>query len=70
MKEKVSRSRIQDREERKSLCFDRKKRLAEMKETTKILRFGSMVLILGYDFIREVSQAPSDVWYTVKKFAF
>ncbi|CAL0334055.1 unnamed protein product [Lupinus luteus] len=42
-----------------------KKRLAEMKETTKILRFGSMVLILGSDFIREVSQAPSDVWVVV-----
>ncbi|KAE9612553.1 hypothetical protein Lal_00005899 [Lupinus albus] len=43
----------------------RKKRLAEMKETAKILRFGSVVPISGSDFIREVSQAPSDVWVVV-----
>ncbi|CAL0335189.1 unnamed protein product [Lupinus luteus] len=39
-----------------------------MKETTKILSFGSMVLILGSDFIREVSQAPSDVWVVVTQY--
>lgn len=48
-----------------SLCFDRKKRLAEMKETAKILRFGSVIPISGSDFVREVSQAPSDVWVVV-----
>ncbi|KAI4350542.1 hypothetical protein L6164_004989 [Bauhinia variegata] len=43
----------------------RKKRLAEMREATKILRFGSVVPISGSDFVREVSQAPSDVWVVV-----
>ncbi|KAK7266909.1 hypothetical protein RIF29_19570 [Crotalaria pallida] len=43
----------------------RKKRLAEMKETAKILRFGSVIQISGSDFVREVSQAPSDVWVVV-----
>ncbi|OIW12252.1 hypothetical protein TanjilG_06041 [Lupinus angustifolius] len=43
----------------------RKKRLAEIKETAKILRFGSVIPISGSDFIREVSQAPSDVWVVV-----
>ena len=49
----------------KSLCFNRKKRLAEMKEAAKVLRFGSVIPISGSDFIREVSQAPSDVWVVV-----
>ncbi|QHN96813.1 Phosducin-like protein [Arachis hypogaea] len=29
------------------------------------LRFGSVVPISGSDFVREVSQAPSDVWVVV-----
>ncbi|KAG9158962.1 hypothetical protein Leryth_013338 [Lithospermum erythrorhizon] len=39
----------------------RKKRLAELKEEAKIVRFGSVIPISGSDFIREVSQAPPDV---------
>ncbi|GAA0157727.1 viral or transposable element protein [Lithospermum erythrorhizon] len=40
----------------------RKKRLAELKEEAKIVRFGSVIPISGSDFVREVSQAPPDVW--------
>lgn len=43
----------------------RKKRLAEMKETAKVAKFGSIIPISGPDFIREVSQAPPDVWVVV-----
>lgn len=43
----------------------RKKRLAEMREATKIAKFGSVMPISGSDFIREVSQAPPDVWVVV-----
>lgn len=48
-----------------SFCCDRKKRLAEMQEAAKVLRFGSVIPISGSDFVREVSQAPSDVWVVV-----
>ncbi|XP_028778116.1 phosducin-like protein 3 [Neltuma alba] len=43
----------------------RKKRLAEMREQAKVLRFGSIIPISGSDFVREVSQAPPDVWVVV-----
>ncbi|KAF9607273.1 hypothetical protein IFM89_033480 [Coptis chinensis] len=43
----------------------RKKRLAEIKEATKVSRFGSVIPISGVDFVREVSQAESDVWVVV-----
>ncbi|KAF9666273.1 hypothetical protein SADUNF_Sadunf16G0212400 [Salix dunnii] len=43
----------------------RKKRLAEMREATMIVRFGSVVPISGSDFVREVSQAGPDVWVVV-----
>ncbi|XP_014490748.1 phosducin-like protein 3 [Vigna radiata var. radiata] len=43
----------------------RKKRLAEIQEAAKVLRFGSVIPISGSDFVREVSQAPSDVWVVV-----
>lgn len=43
----------------------RRKRLAEMKQIVKIAKFGSIIPISGSDFIREVSQAPSDVWVVV-----
>ncbi|KAG8384938.1 hypothetical protein BUALT_Bualt04G0170200 [Buddleja alternifolia] len=43
----------------------RKKRLAEMREAVKIARFGSVNPISGSDFVREVSQAPQDVWVVV-----
>ncbi|BFG27076.1 hypothetical protein CerSpe_133500 [Prunus speciosa] len=43
----------------------RKKRLAELRETAKVARFGSVVPISGSDFVREVSQAPADVWVVV-----
>ncbi|KAJ0977922.1 hypothetical protein J5N97_013396 [Dioscorea zingiberensis] len=43
----------------------RKKRLAEMREATRVVRFGSVVPISGSDFVREVSQAPADVWVVV-----
>lgn len=45
--------------------MDRKKRLAEMREAVKISRFGSVIPISGSDFVREVSQAPPDVWVVV-----
>lgn len=48
-----------------SFCCDRKKRLAEIQEAAKVLRFGSVIPISGSDFVREVSQAPSDVWVVV-----
>ncbi|KAF9616752.1 hypothetical protein IFM89_032271 [Coptis chinensis] len=40
----------------------RKKRLAEMKEVTKVSRFGSVIPISGVDFVCEVSQVESNVW--------
>ncbi|KAK4603364.1 hypothetical protein RGQ29_012060 [Quercus rubra] len=43
----------------------RKKRLAEMREAAKVAKFGSVIPITGSDFVREVSQAPSDVWVVV-----
>lgn len=43
----------------------RKKRLTEMREATKTVRFGSVVPISGSDFVREVSQAGPDVWVVV-----
>lgn len=43
----------------------RKKRLAEMREAAKVARFGSVISITGSDFVREVSQAPPDVWVVV-----
>ncbi|KAM7509248.1 hypothetical protein LguiA_019701 [Lonicera macranthoides] len=43
----------------------RKKRLAEMREAVKVARFGSVIPISGSDFVREVSQAPTDVWVVV-----
>lgn len=43
----------------------RKKRLAEMRNAAKISRFGSVIPISGSDFVREVSQAPTDVWVVV-----
>ncbi|XXG45051.1 hypothetical protein AAC387_Pa02g0237 [Persea americana] len=43
----------------------RKKRLAEMREAVRVSRFGSVVPIAGSDFVREVSQAPEDVWVVV-----
>ncbi|XP_048328225.2 uncharacterized protein LOC107415115 [Ziziphus jujuba] len=43
----------------------RKKRLAELREAAKISKFGSIIPISGSDFVREVSQAPSDVWVVV-----
>ncbi|XP_065877687.1 uncharacterized protein [Euphorbia lathyris] len=43
----------------------RKKRLAEMRVTAKVSRFGTVVPISGSDFVREVSQAPPDVWVVV-----
>uniref|UniRef100_A0A1D1YPN1 Phosducin-like protein 3 n=1 Tax=Anthurium amnicola TaxID=1678845 RepID=A0A1D1YPN1_9ARAE len=43
----------------------RKKRLAELTEAARVSRFGSVVPIAGSDFVREVSQAPPDVWVVV-----
>ncbi|XP_052197550.1 uncharacterized protein LOC127804670 [Diospyros lotus] len=43
----------------------RKKRLAEMREAAKVRRYGSVIPISGSDFVREVSQAPPDVWVVV-----
>ncbi|KAF3673216.1 putative germin-like protein 2-1 [Capsicum annuum] len=41
------------------------KRIAGMREVAKIVRFGSVTPISGADFVREVSQAPEDVWVVV-----
>ncbi|XP_052140597.1 uncharacterized protein LOC127760387 [Oryza glaberrima] len=43
----------------------RRMRLAELREAAKAAKFGSIVPITGSDFVREVSQAPSDVWVVV-----
>lgn len=43
----------------------RKKRLAELTNVSRRARFGSVQPISGSDFVREVSQAPSDVWVIV-----
>ncbi|EPS66856.1 hypothetical protein M569_07919 [Genlisea aurea] len=43
----------------------RKKRLAEMREAAKVAKFGSVIPISGTDFVRQVSQAPQDVWVVV-----
>jgi len=36
-----------------------------MQEAAKVPRFGSVIPISGSDFVREVSQAPTDVWVVV-----
>ncbi|KAM3288792.1 hypothetical protein P3S67_022222 [Capsicum chacoense] len=41
------------------------KRIAEMREVAKIVRFGSVTPISGADFVVEVSQAPEDLWVVV-----
>ncbi|KAI8002304.1 Phosducin-like protein 3 [Camellia lanceoleosa] len=43
----------------------RKKRLGELTQAAKVQRYGSVVPISGSDFVREVSQAPPDVWVVV-----
>ncbi|KAK1259988.1 hypothetical protein QJS04_geneDACA015487 [Acorus gramineus] len=43
----------------------RKKRLEEMRVATRVAKFGSVMTISGSSFVREVSQAPSDVWVVV-----
>lgn len=43
----------------------RKKRLAELRQASKVAKFGSILPISGPDFIREVSQAPSEIWVVV-----
>ncbi|XP_077229645.1 thioredoxin superfamily protein [Tasmannia lanceolata] len=43
----------------------RKRRLTEMRETARVPRFGSVVPITGADFVREVSQAPPEIWVVV-----
>ncbi|GLU11426.1 hypothetical protein SLE2022_281740 [Rubroshorea leprosula] len=43
----------------------RKKRLAEMREAANIRKYGSVIPISGSDFVREVSQAPPEVWVVV-----
>lgn len=48
-----------------NLVNGRKKRLAELRRVSREARFGSVQPITGSDFIREVSQAPPDVWVVV-----
>ncbi|CAH9115125.1 unnamed protein product [Cuscuta epithymum] len=43
----------------------RKKRLTEIREAAKVAKFGSVIPISGSDFVREVSQAPQDIWVVV-----
>ncbi|CAH1433221.1 unnamed protein product [Lactuca virosa] len=54
-----------DLDENRFLEEYRRKRLAEMKQTVKGAKFRSDIPISGSDFVREVSQAPSDVWVVV-----
>ncbi|MCD7470824.1 hypothetical protein HAX54_010984 [Datura stramonium] len=51
--------------DRVSSGLQRKKRLAEIRETAKLARFGAMIPISGSDFVQEVSQAPEDIWVVV-----
>ncbi|MCO5592127.1 hypothetical protein L7F22_046122 [Adiantum nelumboides] len=46
----------------------RKKRLAELRDFSSKPRFGSVLHIVGADFVREVSNAPPDVWVVVHLF--
>lgn len=46
----------------------RRKRLAELKDLSSKPRFGSVLHIVGADFVREVSNAPPDVWVVVHLF--
>jgi hypothetical protein len=39
-----------------------------MREVASKPRFGSVQLISGSDYVREVSQAPADVWVVVHLF--
>ncbi|GMQ09990.1 hypothetical protein CsSME_00053178 [Camellia sinensis var. sinensis] len=48
-----------------SYCLKMKKRLGELRQAAKVQRYGSVVPISGSDFVREVSQAPPDVWVVV-----
>uniref|UniRef100_A0A7N0UA37 Phosducin domain-containing protein n=1 Tax=Kalanchoe fedtschenkoi TaxID=63787 RepID=A0A7N0UA37_KALFE len=43
----------------------RKQRLAEMREAAKVMKFGYVMPISGSDFVRQVSEAPPDVWVVV-----
>lgn len=43
----------------------RKKRMEELKKAARVARFGSVLQISGSDFVREVTQAPQDVWVVV-----
>ncbi|CAL5409493.1 unnamed protein product [Camellia sinensis] len=43
----------------------RKKRLGKLRQAAKVQRYGSVVPISGSDFVREVSQAPPNVWVIV-----
>ncbi|GJV67221.1 phosducin-like protein 3 [Tanacetum coccineum] len=54
---------LEDLEDDRFLQEYMRKRLAEMKQVVKIVKFGSIIPISGSDFVREVSQAPSDVGY-------
>ncbi|KAF5181459.1 Phosducin-like protein [Thalictrum thalictroides] len=69
--ENKTQEELEDLEDDRDLDDDRfleeyrKKRLTEMREATKVMRFGSVIQISGMDFVREVSQASSDVWVVV-----
>ena len=46
-------------------CFDRKKRLTELREAAKVKRYGSVTPISSSDFMREVTQASAEDWVVV-----
>eukprot|EP00245_Coleochaete_scutata_P006147 TRINITY_DN20326_c0_g1_i1.p1 TRINITY_DN20326_c0_g1~~TRINITY_DN20326_c0_g1_i1.p1 ORF type:complete len:249 (-),score=61.77 TRINITY_DN20326_c0_g1_i1:510-1256(-) len=46
----------------------RRKRLAELQAAARKPRFAGVQQIVGSDFVREVSQAPPDVWVIVHLF--
>ncbi|XP_050374356.1 uncharacterized protein LOC126791903 [Argentina anserina] len=56
---------LEDLDDDRFLEEYRRKRLSELREATKVARLGSVVLISGSDFVREVSQALPDVWVVV-----
>ncbi|KAL1564284.1 phosducin-like protein 3 [Salvia divinorum] len=56
---------LEDLEDDRFLEEYRKKRLVEMREASEVAKFGSVIPISGSDFVREVSQAPQDVWVVV-----
>ncbi|KAG0493825.1 hypothetical protein HPP92_004819 [Vanilla planifolia] len=69
--DKCSAEELEDLEDNPDLDDDRfleeyrKRRLEEIRAAARVSRFGSVLPITGSDFVREVSQASSDLWVVV-----